>query len=78
MCLLKDDRRARAAEYREVAERIRELARRTRFLEIRKELFDLAFRYDRTADELKSENREAVSKRARCTRPRNSHTRTNV
>jgi hypothetical protein len=38
-----------------IAERIRELARRSRFREIQKELFDRAYGYDRMADNLKSE-----------------------
>jgi hypothetical protein len=65
-----DDRRARAEEYREIAERIRELARRARFLEIRRELFNLAFRYDQMADQLKSEQFGPALKRSRRGHPR--------
>jgi hypothetical protein len=45
---------ARAEEYREIAEAIRELARRSRFREIKEELYDWAYRCDRTADNLRS------------------------
>jgi hypothetical protein len=50
-----DDRVARAEEYREIAEGIRDLARRSRFREIKKELYDWAHRCDRIADNLKSQ-----------------------
>ena len=56
MAVAVDDRRARAREYREMAERIRELARRAQFREIKQELYDLADRYDRTADHLVSQD----------------------
>jgi len=45
---------ARAEEYREIAERVRELDRRSRFREIKAELYDWAYRCDRIADDLKS------------------------
>jgi len=50
-----NNRLARAAEYREIAEGLRELARRVRSLDIRRELFTLGIEYDRRADRLKSE-----------------------
>jgi hypothetical protein len=48
-----DDDVAKAEEYREIAEGIRGLARRSRFREIKKELYDWAYRSDRIADNLK-------------------------
>jgi hypothetical protein len=51
MTPMKDDRLARAAEYRIVAELIRELAKLCRFCETKKALYELAFRYDRAADD---------------------------
>jgi hypothetical protein len=70
MLPVKADRVARAEEYREIAEGLRELARRARSLEIRRDLFNLGFRYDRLADQLKSEQSGPVSKRSRRGHPR--------
>ena len=69
MTPMKDDRLARAAEYHIFAERIRGLARRSRFREIKEELYDWAFRYDQMADHLNSEKLAPVSKRSLFRRP---------
>jgi hypothetical protein len=73
-----DDRGARAEEYRNIAERIRELARRSRFREIKEELYDWAFRYDQIADFFKSAKIKPVAKRCRRRRPHNSQNRMNA
>jgi hypothetical protein len=57
-----DSRVARAEGYREIAEGLRELARRSRFREIKKELYDWAYRCDRIADKLKSQRPTAKSR----------------
>lgn len=62
MCGVNDDRLARAEEYREIAEGIRELARRSRFHELTEQLYDLAYSYDRIADNLKLEKFGSVSR----------------
>jgi hypothetical protein len=45
-----DERRASDAHFREIAEKIRALARRTHIAEVQEELFDLADRLDRGAE----------------------------
>jgi hypothetical protein len=60
-----DDRRARAHEYREIAERIRELARRSQFRETKRQLYDWAHRYDQTADYLASQGSRRRSRLVR-------------
>lgn len=45
-----DDRQSRGEHYRDIADSIRQLARQTRYLEIREELFDLADRFERMAE----------------------------
>jgi hypothetical protein len=51
-----DDRVARAEEYREIPKAVRDLARQSRFREIKKELYDWAYRCDRIANNLKSQS----------------------
>ena len=46
---LSDDAQARAEHYREMADRIRQLARQSRIAEMAEELFDLADQFDRLA-----------------------------
>jgi hypothetical protein len=47
---LSDDRKFTARHCREIAEKVRQLARQTPIAEIKEELFDLADRLDRMAD----------------------------
>jgi hypothetical protein len=49
---------AKAEEYRMIAEQIREVARRSRYLDIKKRLYDRAYRDDRRADLLKQQHVE--------------------
>jgi hypothetical protein len=44
------DDQSRSAYYREVAESLRALAKRTHFFETRQDLFDLADRFERVAE----------------------------
>ena len=44
-----DEEQTRARHYREIAQRIRELARQARIAEIQEQLFDLADRFDELA-----------------------------
>jgi dihydroneopterin aldolase len=46
---MSDEQQTRARHYREIALRIRELARQARIAEIEKQLFDLADRLDELA-----------------------------
>jgi hypothetical protein len=50
---MSDEQQAGEEHYREVAEKIRELARQTRIAEAREELFDLADWLDRKAELVK-------------------------
>ena len=45
-----DDRQSRAEHYREIAARLSQLAQQTRHFEIRRELSDLAERFERIAE----------------------------
>lgn len=45
-----DDRQSRAEHYREIAARLNQLARQTRHSEIKRELIDLAERFERIAE----------------------------
>ena len=47
---MSDEQEATAGHYREIAEKIRQLARQTHIPEAQQELFDLADRLDRMAD----------------------------
>jgi hypothetical protein len=47
---MSDEQQASAGHYREIAEKIRQLARQARIPEAQQELFDLADRLDRMAD----------------------------
>ena len=47
---MSDEQEASAGHYREIAEKIRQLARQTQIPEAQQELFDLADRFDRRAD----------------------------
>ena len=47
---MSDEQEASAGHYREIAEKIRQLARQTTIPEAREELFDLADRLDRMAE----------------------------
>jgi hypothetical protein len=47
---MSDEQEASAGHYREIAEKIRQLARQTQIPEAQQELFDLADRFDRMAD----------------------------
>ena len=47
---MSDEQEASAGHYREIAEKIRQLARQTHIPEAQQELFDLADRLDRMAD----------------------------
>ena len=49
--------------YREMAAKIRELARQFRFAGARQELLDLALRFERTADYLDARRQSASSER---------------
>jgi hypothetical protein len=51
--------------YREVARKLRELARRFRFPGARQELLKLALRYERRADQLAVQSAPAVSEQER-------------
>ena len=47
---MSDEQEASARHYREIADKVRDLARQTPIPEIQQELFDLADRLDRMAD----------------------------
>jgi hypothetical protein len=47
---MRDEQQASEAHYREIAEKIRQLARQTHIAEAQEELFDLADRLDREAE----------------------------
>jgi hypothetical protein len=47
---MSDEQQASAGHYREIAEKIRQLAQQARIPEAQQELFDLADRLDRMAD----------------------------
>jgi hypothetical protein len=47
---MSDEQQAREANYREIAEKVRQLARRTHIAEAKEELFDLADQLDRMAE----------------------------
>jgi hypothetical protein len=49
--------------YREMAHKLRELARQFRFRGARQEILDLALRYERRADDLDARNASRVSGR---------------
>jgi len=51
--------------YREMASKLRELARRFRFPGARQELLKLALRYERRADQLAGQSAPAVSEQER-------------
>ena len=48
--MTRDDHQPRSGHYRDVADSLRQLARQTRFPEVRQELFDLAEGFDRLAE----------------------------
>ena len=50
---MSDEQQASAGHYREIAEKIRQLARQARIPEVREELFDLADEFDRMAELIK-------------------------
>ena len=54
-----DNTQRSAEQYRETAEEIKEVARRTRSPEIHDELFELADRYDRMAAHISQRHRAA-------------------
>jgi hypothetical protein len=57
--------RSDSEHYREMASKLRELARRFRFPGARQELLTLALRYERRADQLGVQNAPAVSEHER-------------
>ena len=64
-----EEQRSRPAQsdsehYREMARKLRELARKFRFRGARQEVLDLALRYERRADELDARNLSAGSGQA--------------
>ena len=52
-----DEEQTRARHYREIAQRIRELARQARIAEIQEQLFDLADRFDELAVDVNKSER---------------------
>jgi hypothetical protein len=64
-----EDRQSSAAQsdsehYREMARKLRELARKFRFRGARQEVLELALRYERRADDLDARNPSGASGRA--------------
>jgi hypothetical protein len=63
-----EDRQSNTAQsdsehYRDMARKLRELARQFRFRGARQEILDLALRYERRADDLDARNASGVSGR---------------
>jgi hypothetical protein len=66
-----EERQSNAAEshsehYREMARKLRELARRCRFQGIRQDLLDLALRYEGKADQLEAADAAGGPRRDAC------------